>query len=96
MTTATTGPSPRREALRTRVLEVLKSIAPEATVVNGGADLREELDLDSMDFLHFVVGLHEKTGVEIPESDYRLVSTLDGAVGYLLDRMDAPGTRGAP
>lgn len=96
MTTATTGPSPRREALRARVLEVLKGIAPEATDVSGSADLREELDLDSMDFLHFVVGLHEKTGVEIPESDYRQVSTVDGAVGYLLDRLDTPGARSPP
>lgn len=74
--------------LRRTVLETLGEIAPEADLeaVPPDADLREELDLDSMDFLNFVIALHEKLGVDIPEADYPQLGTLDGAVGYLAAR----------
>ena len=59
--------------------------APEAdpATLDGGEDMREALDLDSMDFLNFVIALHKRSGVEIPESDYSKLFTLDGAVAYL-------------
>jgi len=44
------------------------------------------LDIDSMDFLNFVVALHEKLGVDIPETDYPQLMTLDGAIQYLSER----------
>lgn len=71
--------------LRRTILETLGEIAPEADLdaVPADADLREELDLDSMDFLNFVIALHEKLGVDIPEADYAQLQTLDGAIGYL-------------
>lgn len=71
--------------LRRTVLETLGEIAPEADLdaVAPDKDLREELDLDSMDFLNFVIALHEKLGVDIPEADYPQLQSLDGAVGYL-------------
>jgi acyl carrier protein len=74
--------------LKQAALLVLGGIAPEADLerLDPGADLRETLDLDSMDFLNFVVGLHEATGVEVPESDYALLSTLGGCVEYLAAR----------
>ena len=67
------------------IFEVLRDIAPEAdpTTVAGGNDLREALDLDSMDFMNFVVALHERTGLDIPEADYPKLRTIDGAVAYL-------------
>lgn len=67
------------------ILEVLSGIAPEAdfAALTGKSRLREELDLDSMDFLNFVAGLHERTGRDIPEADYPALFTLDGAVAYL-------------
>ncbi|GGG36206.1 hypothetical protein GCM10010964_25140 [Caldovatus sediminis] len=67
------------------VAEILAGIAPEAelSAVAGDADLREALDLDSMDFLNFVAALHERTGRPIPEADYPKLSTLDGVVAYL-------------
>ena len=70
------------------IREVLHRIAPEADLaqVPPDAELREELDIDSMDFLNFAIGLEEKTGVTIPESDYRLVSTLRGCTAYLVQR----------
>jgi acyl carrier protein len=48
-----------------------------------GVPLRDQLDMDSMDFLNFVIGLHGELNVEIPETDYRELSTLDGCVAYL-------------
>lgn len=68
--------------------EVLGRIAPEVGLdeIDPTADLRDEMDLDSMDFLNFVTGLHERTDLEIPERDYAELSTLDGAVGYLSRR----------
>jgi acyl carrier protein len=74
-----------RDALRATVLRVLGEIAPEADLAALAPDrpLREQLDIDSMDALNFVVGLHGALGVEIPESDYAKLTTLDGCVEYL-------------
>jgi acyl carrier protein len=70
--------------VRERVFQVLHRIAPEANLNQLGPDqnLREALDIDSFDFLNVVVALNEKFGVEIPETDYRRVSTLKGMVEY--------------
>ena len=67
------------------VLDVLSAIAPEADLaaLPGNAILRDELDLDSMDFLNFIAALHERTKTNIPEADYQKLVTLDGAVAYL-------------
>ena len=71
--------------IKSMICDVLAAIAPEADLdaVAGDEDLREALDLDSMDFLNFVIGLHERTGVDIPEADYPCLRTLDGAIAYL-------------
>lgn len=71
---------------RQAILEVLGGIAPEADLseLEPDVELREQLDIDSMDFLNFALGLHEKTGVDIPEEDYELVATLDGCIAYLV------------
>jgi acyl carrier protein len=65
--------------------EELGNIAPEIDLktVDAGADLREALDIDSMDFLNFVTAIHRRLGVDIPEIDYPKLVTLDGAVHYL-------------
>ena len=67
------------------VLDVLSGIAPEANLagLRGDAFLRDELDLNSMDFLNFVAGLHERTRIDIPEANYANLFTLDGAIAYL-------------
>jgi acyl carrier protein len=67
------------------VTDALGEIAPEVdlTVVDRGARLRDEVDLDSLDFLNLVQRIHERTGVDIPETDYAKVESLDGLVGYL-------------
>ena len=70
---------------RTLIVDVLASIAPEADFdrIRDEAVLRDELDLDSMDFLNFVTFLHQRSGIDIPEADYPKVSTLAGAISYL-------------
>ena len=67
------------------ILEVLGEIAPEAELdrLPGKAQLRDELDLDSIDFLNFVAAVHELTKLDIPEADYGRLATLDDAVTYL-------------
>ena len=78
--------------LRQTIFTALRGIAPEAdpSTVPPDADLREELDLDSMDYLNFVIALHERLGVDIPEADYPKLTTVDGAVAYLSARTAAP------
>ena len=75
--------------VRTIVQEELGNIAPEMDVgtINPSADLREALDIDSMDFLNFVTALHHRLGVDVPEIDYPKLATLDGAVAYLEARL---------
>ena len=70
---------------RTLIAGVLHQIAPEATLdgIDADVDLREELDLDSVDFLNFVTGVAEGAGVDIPERAYPEVATLRGCVEYL-------------
>jgi len=76
------------DELRPVVLRVLGDIAPEADLASLRPDVafREQLDLDSMDILNFVVGLHGALGVEIPEADYPKLATLDACVEYLASR----------
>ena len=80
-----------KDEIRATALRVLGDIAPEADLASlkPDVDLREQLDLDSMDILNFVVGLHAALGVEIPEADYPRFTTLDGGVEYLTARQAA-------
>ena len=77
-----------RDAIRAAVLAELAEVAPEAELdrLEPGAVLREVLDLDSIDFLRFVQRLAATTGVEVPESDYAQLATLEGVVAYLAAR----------
>jgi acyl carrier protein len=71
--------------IRAIVAAVLAEIAPEvdlATIADD-EDLRDALDLDSMDFMNFVVGLHHKTGRDIPQADVPRLYTLAGVLRYL-------------
>ena len=88
-----------REEIKKTILEALTRIAPEVDPgsLDTSASFRDQLDLDSMDFLNFVLALHERLGIDIPEADYAQLSTLDGAVAYLASR-SAPnlGLAGVP
>jgi acyl carrier protein len=74
------------EEIKRVLFEELRNIAPESdpAAVDPDADLREELDIDSMDFLNLIIALHRRLKVEIPEADYAKLATVNGAVGYLL------------
>jgi len=76
------------EEIRRAIHESLSAIAPEAEPASlpPNADLREELDLDSMDFLNFITALHKRLQVDIPEADYAKLTTLAGAEAYLATR----------
>ena len=65
--------------------EELNNIAPEIDMsgIDPAADLREAMDIDSMDFLNFITALHRRLGIDIPEIDYPKLVTLDGAMTYL-------------
>lgn len=71
--------------IKDAVLRILAKIAPEARGQDlaPSVNLRDQLDLDSMDALNFVIALHEEFDVEIPETDYAKLTTLDGIVAYL-------------
>jgi len=71
--------------IRAILQEELGNIAPEMDLrkLDPSADLREALDIDSMDFLNFIIALHRRLGVDIPELDYPKLMTLSGAVSYL-------------
>ena len=77
------------EEIGKTVIEALTRIAPEIdpTSIEPRASFRDQLDLDSMDFLNLVLALHERLGIDIPETDYSQLSTLDGAIAYLAARL---------
>ena len=74
--------------LKPIVLGALRRIAPEADLerIDPKESLRDQLDIDSMDFLNFLIALHEALGADIPETDYPRLSTLEGIIEYLAQR----------
>jgi acyl carrier protein len=79
-----------KEEIRNTVLRILSEIAPEAdlTRLKPQVSFREQLDIDSMDLLNFVIALDKELHVEIPEADYGQLSTLDASVEYLAARVN--------
>jgi len=77
------------EDLRSTLLKCLVDVAPEIAdeEIEDDTDLRDELDLDSMDVLRWVQGIHGARGVEIPEEDYGKIATLGSAVDYVAARL---------
>ena len=73
------------DEIRQTVLRLLGEIAPEADLpaLRPGISFRDQLDIDSMDFLNLVILIHKSFGVEIPETDYPKYGTLDGCVEKL-------------
>jgi acyl carrier protein len=71
--------------IRKVVKEELNNIAPEVDLaaIDPASDLREAVDIDSIDFLNFITAIHHRLGVDIPELDYPKLVTIDGAVAYI-------------
>ena len=74
-----------KQEIRAALVEELGNIAPEAdfAALDPAADLREALDIDSMDFLNFITAIDHRLGFAVPEADYAKLFSLDGAVDYL-------------
>ncbi|MCK5339996.1 MAG: acyl carrier protein [Desulfobulbaceae bacterium] len=74
-----------RDEIRNIVLEIIQDIDEDAEVANIKADesLRDQLDLDSMDFLDIVMELRKRYKLQIPETDYPQLATLESCVNYL-------------
>ncbi len=75
------------------VTAAFHEVAPDVDVsaLDPGLPLHEEVDIDSMDFLNLVGGVQERAGIEVPPSDYAMVSTLGGLVDYLVSATPARG-----
>ncbi len=71
--------------IRDEVLSVLTAIAPEveADDIRDDMLLRDQVDLDSMDWLNVLLGIHKRLDVDIPEADYQRLRTLDDLVRYV-------------
>jgi acyl carrier protein len=77
-----------RDQLARRVLELLTEIAPDVDPVTviPGVDFRDQFDFDSMDTLNFAIALNRELGIEVPETDYARLASLDKCVEYLLHK----------
>ncbi len=88
-----------RQTLTTTVLSLLRAIAPELEpeMLDPQRPLRQQVDLDSMDWLNFLVSLHQRFGVDIPESDYARLVCFNDVLDYVQARLaaGAPGQAGA-
>lgn len=73
------------DEIRNTVLRLLTDIAPEMapTQIKLEVNFRDQLDVDSMDLLKFLISLHTEFGVEIPERDYSKLATPNACVTYL-------------
>lgn len=76
-----------RDEARQLIFDVLADIAPEVdpATVDDGRELPEQLDLDSMDYLTWMIGIDQATGIEIPQRDASRFTTISGAVDYLVE-----------
>jgi len=75
--------------IRHVILDILERIAPDEDLsdLNDGVPFREQMELDSMDFLDIVMELRKKYGVEVPEADYPKLATLTSCVDYLSPKL---------
>jgi len=78
-----------KDELRAVILAEIENIAPEvdASSLDPKADIREALDFDSMDVMNLVIALHKKLRVDISDSDAIKLTTLGGAIDYLLKKL---------
>jgi acyl carrier protein len=78
-----------REEIIEAIKDIIHTIAPDEDLAELKADvrLREQIELDSMDFLDIVMELRKRYGVQVPEEDYKELATLDGCVRYLAPRL---------
>ena len=73
------------------VIDIINEIAPDEDTsdLKGAINLREQMDLDSMDFLDIVMELRKQHGSEVPEADYPELASLDSCANYLTPKFNA-------
>jgi len=79
------------DEIKNAILDIIQDIDDEADLENLKPDeaLRDQLDLDSMDFLDIVMELRKRYKIQIPEADYPELATLDSCINYLMPRLQA-------
>jgi acyl carrier protein len=82
-----------KDDIKQVVLDIIADIAPDESLaaVKPEVRLRDQLSLDSMDFLDIVMELRKKHGIEVPEADYVQLASLDSCANYLLPKFQAKG-----
>ncbi len=78
-----------KEQIKATILEIISQIIPDEDLgdLKGDIPIREQVELDSMDFLDIIMELRKRYGIEVPESDYTELATLDSSAAYLEPRM---------
>ena len=79
-----------KQNIREQIIKTILSVAPEIEfeTVNPDLPLRDQVDIDSMDFINIIVGIHKTLGIDIPESDYARLSTLNSFVDYINEKIN--------
>jgi acyl carrier protein len=79
------------QQIKNVVLNIIAVVAPDADLsgLRGDVRLRDQLDMDSMDFLDIVMELRKRYKIEVPKEDYPLLATLDSCVAYLAPKLRA-------
>ena len=79
-----------KDDVKNIVLEIIEEIAPDEDLTDVKPDvrLRDQLDLDSMDFLDIVMELRKQHGIEVPEEEYQELASLDSSANYLLPKFN--------
>jgi acyl carrier protein len=82
-----------RDDLRAVALDALKQVAPEAdlSALDPARNFRDQLEIDSVDYLNFVLALEQRLGIQVPELHYPRLSSLNGCVAYLASALAAGG-----
>ena len=77
------------QEIRDRVIKTLGGIVPELDPgsLKQAKSLRDQLDIDSMDFLNFLIALHQEFGVDVPEADAGKLGSIDACVAYLSEAL---------
>ncbi len=80
---------PDRQTVIDATFDILRSIAPEIKVdaINLSKKQRQQIDLDSMDWLNFLLGLHKRFSVDIPEADYGRLLCMNDVVNYIQEKI---------
>ena len=80
-----------KDECKQRVIDIIADIAPDEDLSNLKSDvkLRDQLQIDSMDFLDIVMELRKRHGLEVPEADYGQLASLDSSAEYLTPKFNA-------